>query len=110
MQVTTSESFPMGLEALKDSMFRGRRERDFLSINLNSIGCHGHSYRVGHLLGGEHLELGFLRAQLDLVLGAEDLGELEKVEQFVDVIADQSCIVGLPNTGNDEISKHYSQA
>lgn len=86
----TRESFPMGFEALKDSwfiardtsqhsnMFCRRRERDFLSINLNSIGCHGHSYRVGHLLGGEHLELGLLSAQLNLVLGAEDLGELER--------------------------------
>ena len=108
----TRESFPMSFEALKDgwfiasntskhaNMFCRRREWDFLSINLDSTGCHRHGYRVGHLLGGEHLKLGLLSAKLNIVLGAEHLGELEEVEEFVHVVTDQSCIISLAYTGN----------
>lgn len=55
---------------------------------------------MGHLLSGEYLQFSFLSAQLDLVLGAEDLGELKEVEQLVDVITDQCCVISLANTRN----------
>ena len=44
-----------------------------------------------------------------MVLFAENLGEMEKILQAVNIICDKCCIVSLANSRNSEVSKRNSK-
>ena len=56
-----------------------------------------------HGFSAEHLEFGLVGAELNHVLGAKVLGELEKIEEVVDVVASENCVVCLANGRNCQI-------
>ena len=56
-----------------------------------------------HGVSTEHLELGLVGAEFNHVLGAEVLGELEKIEEVIDVVAGQDGILCLANRRNCQV-------
>ena len=81
---------------------RGRKIYGFIiySYGVCSLGV---LHIKAHGFSAEHLEFGLVGAELNHVLGAEVLGELEKIEEVVDVVACENGVVCLANGRNCQV-------
>ena len=96
----TLERLPVSSKACQDcwsisggtphdsNMFSILRKGKFSSVNFKGVSMLCILYHELHVAGCKGLELSLVRAKLNLVLLAEDLGKLEEIEEVVNIVAD----------------------